>query len=279
MEQRVCLVTGGSSGVGRAIAKGLARAGARVVIASRDPARGQAAAERIRGETGSSTVEYLPLDLGSPDAVRGFAERFTRGFPALHVLSNNAAALPLAASPGGSDPIFQTNYLGHFLLTGLLLGKLRESAPSRVVTVSGFPAALTRARPAFGSAADAADFHPLRSTLRAALAKALFSFELARRLAGSGVTSNTFHPGLVRSGLPAHLPWFLRLPLGALMALLPEECPTGTRLCLAPELERVTGALFVGRRAAVFRPSWDADAAARGLWALSERLTGITTGG
>jgi NAD(P)-dependent dehydrogenase (short-subunit alcohol dehydrogenase family) len=273
-ESKTCVVTGGTSGVGRAIARGLARAGATVVIAARDQARGEASAALLRAETGNPAVEFMLLDLADPGSVRAFVEAFSRRHGALHVLSNNAAHLVMdrRVTAYGAESIFSVNYLGHFLLTNLLMDALKAGAPSRVATVAGGPGMLKGRQLDLEAPLSPAGFSPLRATVHAALAKVLFTFELARRLEGTGVTANTFHPGIVRSGLPRHLPWFLRLPAALAMALVPEECPTGVFLCLAPELEGVSGRFFVGRKPAAFAPAWNVAEAGQRLWEQSERL-------
>jgi NAD(P)-dependent dehydrogenase (short-subunit alcohol dehydrogenase family) len=175
----------------------------------------------------------------------------------------------------GFEGIFATNYLGHFLLASLLLPMLKEGAPSRVITVSGHPSTIVGARLDFGNLMLERGYNPIRATLAAALARVLFSFELARRLEGTQVTANTFHPGLVRSGLAENLPWYLRLPSKLAMPLLGRDCKTGIWLATAPELEGVTGKFFVGRKAAGFEPRYDLAAEAARLWEESERLVGM----
>ncbi len=277
MAEKVCLVTGGTSGVGRATARGLARAGATVLLVSRVKERAESAAERMRAETGNARVHGLAADLSSPSSVRGFAEDVRRRYKALHVLSNNAAVFTLdrRMTPEGHEAILATNYLGHFLLTNLLLDALKAGAPARVITVSGFPRSLLGTRMRFDDLELEHGFNPVRATAQAALAKVLFTLELARRLEGSGVTANTFHPGLVRSGLPRHLPWYLRLPASFAMLFLREECDTSVFLALAPEVEAVSGQFFVGKKPAVFRPAYDLREAGARLWSESVKLTGL----
>ena len=209
---RVCLITGGTSGVGRSIALGCARDGASVVITGRDPARGPETARAIRDATGNQAVEWLGADMGDFDSVRLLAVQFRRRFGSLHVLSLNAAVLTWsrAVTAAGHELTFATNYLGHFLLVTLLEDLLRASAPARVLAVAGVPATIRGVRLDWDDLMMTRGYSALRATGCAALAKVLFTFELARRLSGSGVTANTFHPGLVRSALPSHLPWPLR---------------------------------------------------------------------
>jgi len=278
VERRTCIVTGGTSGVGMAIARGLARAGHEVIIAARDVERGQAVERALQSETGNRMVTYRPLDLAEPRSVRAFVADFLRDHAALHVLSNNAADLSLTrretAYRYGVDSIFAVGYLGHFLLTQLLLNALREGAPSRVVTVAGKAGLISRVRPDFESAGRTERYSLLAATLRTALAKTLFTFELARRVGDSGVTANVFHPGMVRSSLAHSLPWYLRAPARLAVAVASAECSTGVFLCLDPSIVSVSGRFFERRRVVTFHPRYDTMDAARRLWETSETLVG-----
>ncbi len=180
MRGRVCLVTGGSSGVGRATATGLARLGATVLMVSRDPGRGEQAAAEIRRGTGNPDVEFLVCDLSLQREVRRLVREVEERFGVLHVLANCAGYLSLRRelTEEGIERRLAVDYLAHFLLTRLLLDRLRAGAPSRVITVAGGPSALRRMRFRF----ELLESGGMTSALQAALARALFSFELARRL-------------------------------------------------------------------------------------------------
>jgi NAD(P)-dependent dehydrogenase (short-subunit alcohol dehydrogenase family) len=278
MKARVCLVTGGTSGVGRAIARGLALRGASVVILSRSPEHGAATADALRRSTGNPDVTAETLNLASLDAIRGFAARFLRRHPALHVLSNNAAVLPIRReqTPDGFEKVFAVNYLGHFALTFLLLDLLKAGAPARILTVSGDPRHLRFStwRPD-ALTGDAGIYHPLLATYRAAVAKVVFSHVLARRLEGTRVTSNTFHPGLVRSDLASQLPTPLRQSVILFERIFfSDACPTGIHLAASPAVETVTGRFFANQREVDFRPRFDLDAAGNDLWQRSLNWTG-----
>lgn len=277
MRGRVCLVTGGSSGVGRATALGLARLGANVLLVARDPVRGEHAADEIRRGTGNSGVEFLPCDLSRQKDIRRLAREVEGRCPRLHVLANCAGYLSLRRelTAEGIERTLAVDYLDHFLLTNLLLERLRASAPSRVITVAGSPRDLRRMSFAFELLKPRSRLGGFTSWAQTALARVLFTFELARRLEGSGVTANAFHPGLVRTRLDRHLPWPLRLPVRLVSPLLPAECPVSVHLASSPAVQGSSGLLFVGTRAVDLRPhSEDADTAQR-LWEASERLTGL----
>ena len=208
---RVALVTGANTGIGRVTARELARQGAHVFIACRSAGRAQGAIDEIRALPDAGPVDFLALDLGDFASIRACAEAFlARGLP-LHLLINNAG---LAGTQGmtasGFELAFGTNHVGHFLFTRLLLQRIRESAPARIVTVA------SRAH----YRAAGLDWQAVREPTRARtglpeysnskLANVLFSSELARQLAGSGVTTYALHPGVVASDVWRAVPWPLR---------------------------------------------------------------------
>lgn len=208
---RVALVTGANTGIGRVTARELARQGAHVLIACRSAERARGAIEEMRAIAGAGPVDFLPLDLGDFASIRACADRFlARGLP-LHLLINNAGlAGARGVTASGFEMAFGTNHVGHFLLTRLLLERIRASAPARIVTVAS--RAHYRAR--------GLDWQAVRQATRARtgmpeycnskLANVLFSAELARRLAGSGVTTYALHPGVVASDVWRAVPWPLR---------------------------------------------------------------------
>jgi len=278
MKNRICLITGGTSGVGRAIAAGLAELGAVVIILSKSEERGAAAVSSIQRKTGNTQLFYRVLDLEKPDHFLPFAERFTREFGALHVLSNNAAVFPRHTefTAIGMEKIFAVNYLSHFALTYSLLDLLKSSAPSRILTVSGSPSILKYGKIDMDDMLPKKPVNPFRATYLAALAKVAFSYELAKRLKGSGVTSNTFHPGLVKTNLTRHFPWILRIPVNLAQVFFSERCDTGVYLASSSEVDKITGQFFKRKKIVPFHPKQPLDAYASMLWKKSKRWTGLT---
>jgi len=277
VSERVSLVTGGTSGVGLATALGLAKAGLTVVLVTRSEDRGRRSCDHLAAATGNTKCEYIVADLSSMDSVRSIVRQFTDRHESLHVLSNNAALLTFAKTPttAGLDPIIAINYLSHFLLTNLLLDLLKKSAPSRIVTVSGQPGVAERAGYPEKGLLDLPAGNPFSATVRAMFAKVLFTRELARRIAGSGVTANTFHPGLVRSNLGGNLPLLLRIPYRLANLLLSPHCPTAVYLALDPEVSGANGEFFVNSKAVSFNaPEHEKELASR-LWDESVRLSGL----
>ena len=228
---RVALVTGANTGIGRITARELARQGAQVFIACRSAERAQPVVDEIRAIPGAGAVELLPLDLGDFASVRRCAQAFLdRGLP-LHLLINNAGlAGARGATASGFELAFGTNHMGHFLLTQLLLDRLKASAPARVVTV----ASKAHYR------APGIDWNAVRQPTKSStglpeygvskLANVAFSAELARRLAGSGVTAYSLHPGVVASDVWRSVPWPLR-SLIKLMMISPEQGAATTLHC------------------------------------------------
>jgi NAD(P)-dependent dehydrogenase (short-subunit alcohol dehydrogenase family) len=279
MAGRICLVTGATSGIGKAAATGLARLGADVVLVARDPARGQAAVAELQAATGNPRVELLMADLSSQASIRQAAEAYRRGHDRLDVLVNNAGGqwANRHTTEDGLELTFALNHLAYFLLTNLLVDLLRAGAPARVVNV-------TSSAQAFGDIRlDDLQFQR-RYRGQAAynqskLANVLFTYELARRLEGSGVSVNCGVPGVTRTN-------FGRDDSGPVMRLLtplarpfmrsPEQgADTFVWLASSPEVEGATGGYYARRRARrSSRRSYDTELAGR-LWRVSEELTGL----
>jgi NAD(P)-dependent dehydrogenase (short-subunit alcohol dehydrogenase family) len=274
VKDKVVLITGGSAGVGRAAALGLARLGASVVLLSRDPQRAEQTRRELIAATGNERIRCLQADLAEWSSVRRAAADFKGRYPRLDVLMNCAGVLYLKrrVSVEGMEMTLAVEFLGHFLLTNLLLDLLKRSAPARILTATGNSGPLRFARIHFGDLQLERGYNPLKAKLQAELAKALFSMELARRLEGSGVTSNAFHPGLIRSRLIRNLPRVLRIPASIGIALFSRETGTGVYLAASREAAGISGRFFerVGDERSV-----PADAAAaRRLWETAESLVG-----
>lgn len=274
LRDRTVLVTGASAGIGRATAGQLASMGARVLLASRSRERGEAARASIAERVPGASTELLLADLASQDGVRSLAAQVLTATDRLDVLINNAGVFTRGyqATPDGLETQFAVNHLAPFLLTNLLRERLAESAPARVITVSS--EAHKRGRIDFDDLQGKERYSGLKAYAQSKLANLLFNRELARRLGGTGVTSNALHPGVVATGLlfDSFRPLKLLRPL-----LRTPEQAARTTICLAaaPALERLTGLYFIDCEPA--RPSVAArdDAAARRLWQISAELTGI----
>jgi NAD(P)-dependent dehydrogenase (short-subunit alcohol dehydrogenase family) len=281
---RTIVVTGANSGIGKATARQLASAGAHVVMAARDRSRGTAARDQLRRATGNEAVDLVVFDLSDRASVRDGAAGILELAPRLHGLVNNAGLVlsDRRLSADGVEMTLAVNHLGPFLLTALLADRLLASAPSRVVTVSS----ISHRQPVRGLDFDDLGtehrYRALKAYGRSKLANVLFTRELARRTAGTGLTANCCHPGVVATGYSGDgdtsgwLAWgFAEITP---ILLTPDQgARTPVYLVSAPELAAVSGQYFVGRR--VRRPSRaarDPDAARR-LWEVSRLATGLTT--
>jgi NAD(P)-dependent dehydrogenase (short-subunit alcohol dehydrogenase family) len=279
MSKKVCIVTGGTSGIGWITAFKLAQWGATVLLIGRDIQRGLAAAERIRSETGNRSVKFFQTDLSVQGQIHLFVAAFHQGYDRLDVLVNNAGItlLPRRLSEDGVEMTFAVNHLGHFLLTHLLLVTLKESAPSRVINVSS--GSHRGAQIDFNNLRGESGYSGLRAYGQSKLANILFTYELARRLDGTGVTVNAVHPGFVLTHLGRDNGWLIhniiRLAM-RLRGISPEEgAETLIYLATSPEVEKVTGRYFQEMKPVESSPqSYDLDTARR-LWEVSEELTGL----
>lgn len=280
MRGRVCLVTGATSGIGRATAAALARLGATVFLGARDHQKGEAVCAELRAATGNAAVELLHVDLASRASVRAAAADLRRRTAALHVLVNNAGvhATRRVSTADGFESTVAVNHLGPFLLTNLLVPLLRASAPARVIVVTSWFERFGRIDFEDLNQAAARRFNPLRAYCQSKLANLLFTFELARRLEPSGVTANAVHPGLVATRLMRGYPAPLRRLYEWLLFGPERAARPVVRLATAPELAGVSGRYFGpwGRETKPSRRARDGAAAAR-LWSVSEQLTGFVT--
>jgi retinol dehydrogenase-12 len=269
------LITGGNTGIGLATARILAGRGARVHLACRSRAKGEAAVAAIATETGSKQVGYLPLDLADLDSVRACAADFLARDEPLHVLVNNAGvAGRRGLTRDGFELMFGINHVGHFALTTALLDRLAASAPARVVTVSSDA----------HYNAPGIDFEAVRQRTRhltgmpeyavSKLANVLFSQELGRRGASRGITTYALHPGMVASDIWRRVPWPVRPLLTRRMLTTEQGASTPVYCATAPELAGVTGQFYINCREA--DPSRVATLELAGrLWECSEAWTAV----
>ncbi len=278
---KTALVTGATSGIGLAAARALADAGCRVVVLSRNPARCAAVALELREATGNESVHALPADLGSLESVRAAADGFLRQHERLDILLNNAGVSPSQRrlTADGFERAFGVNHLGHFLLTGLLLERLTASAPARIVNVSSN--IYRQARLEFDNLQLERGFSAMRAYANSKLANLLFTAQLARRLAGTGVTANAMTPGMVKTNIGQEEGWlyaFAKRLADAFGAKTPQQgADTLVWLATAPELAGVSGRYFQDRRELPLgEAARDPELAAR-LWQASADLVGIKT--
>lgn len=283
MKGRVCLITGASSGIGEASAVGLAERGASLVLLCRDRGRGEAAIARIRARTGAGDIELLIADLSSQGQIRAAAAQFLDSGRKLHVLLNNAGLIirQRTVTEDGIETTFAVNHLAYFLLTNLLLARLRECAPARIVSVSS---ALHKrgygdGRIAFDDLAGETAYSGYKAYGQSKLANILFTRELARRLDGTGVTANALHPGVVATGFAGNNRnplWRIARATYRPFSLSPERgARTSVWLATDPALATVTGGYFHNCQQRQPAPQARNDEDAARLWRVSERMTGL----
>ncbi len=278
MAGKIAVITGGTGGIGRATAVGLARLGARVGITGRDRNRTQSAATEIARESGNPAVDAFDADMSSQAEVRRLAAAVLDAYPRLDVLVNNVGGFWATkhVTADGLEHTFAVNHLAGFLLTDLLLDRLKASAPARIVTVSSDAQRMGRLN--FDDLQGERKYSGQQAYNQSKLANVVFTYELARRLEGTGVTATTLHPGVVRTSFAAEDSsrlWKVLIPLLRPFMKTPERgAVTSIYLAASPEIEGVSGRYFVNRQPRTSNKlSYDTAVAAR-LWQVSSDLVG-----
>ncbi|XP_028251362.1 dehydrogenase/reductase SDR family member 13-like [Parambassis ranga] len=282
---KTAVVTGANTGIGKTTAMDLARRGARVILACRDRRRAEAAVQEIIQETGNQQVVFMQLDLASLKSVRSFAENFLNSESRLDLLINNAGLLNSGTTEDGFGMIFGVNHLGHFLLTVLLLDRLKASGPSRVVNVASkayemgkvdFHCLTTHKDLSVGSG----DYQLFKKYCHSKLCNILFTYELAKRLQGSDVTCYSLHPGTIKTEIGRYSSFWWRLLIAPISFLFFVDAESGAQTtlhcALEPGIENLSGHYFTqcAPLLSIESKARD-DAAATKLWELSETFCGL----
>ncbi len=280
MKDKVVLITGASSGIGLEIARQLAELGAHIVMVCRDMRRGEAAQASIAAVTSETVPKIFYADLSSRDSIQRLAEQIRQQYDRIDVLINNAGAVfaRRELSVDGIEKTFATNHLAPFALTGLLFDLLRRSSEGRVVTVSS---EIHSGSLDFGNLQGERHYNFLGAYYQSKLENILFTYELARRAASSGVTANVLSPGPTRTrfgdnmrGLPSLFPLVMkRIPF--LFVAPSRGAATSVYLASSPAVAGISGRFFMKNREMRTKPiSYDLGVARR-LWDISEELTGV----
>lgn len=275
---KVIVITGANSGVGMAASIALARLGARVVMVCRDEQRGRAALADIRVQSGSDSVDLMLCDLASQKQIRQFVDLYQKSYSRLDVLVNNAGLMlgDRRLTEDSLEATFAINHLAPFLMTNLLLDRLKTSAPSRVITVSSGMHGGGRLN--FNDLQSERGYSGQAAYAMSKLANILFTYELARRLSGTGVTANCLHPGVVATNFAreASPDWRRYFRDNRAHMATPEEgAETIVHLAAAFELRGVSGQYFVNRQPQRSSPETYKEDVARRLWEVSAKLTGL----
>lgn len=279
MQGRICLITGGTNGIGKSTAHELARRGATVVIVGRDAQKTAGVVEEIRAASSNHAVDSLVADLSSQQDVRRLADEFKSKYAHLHVLLNNAGGffMQRQLSVDGIEMTFALNHLAYFLLTNLLLDTIQASAPARIINVSSGAHAAGKIE--FDNLQGERSFNA-KAYGNSKLANILFTRELSHRLEGIDVTANALHPGFVNTGFGKNNSGFLMKMIQTVVPLIgrpPEKgAQTSIYLASSPEVEGITGQYFYDSHVIAPAPQAADMAVAKKLWEVSADMVHLT---
>src|SRR5215217_3196774 len=278
MGEKVCLITGATSGIGKATAVGLASMGASVVMVGRDRVRGEAVMAEIKEKNANASVDLMLADLSSQEEIHRLADNFKEAYPRLDVLINNAGVIrsKRITTADGLETTFAVNHLAYFLLTKLLLDMLKASAPSRIVNVAS--GEQRNGTIDFDDLQGEKGYKGAKAYSQSKLATVLFTYELARRLEGTGITANCLHPGVVGTNLGSGVSGIFGFTVRALTPLMksPEKgAETSVYLASSPEVEGSSGGYFVKKAEARSSEASHDQRIARRLWEVSADLTNL----
>lgn len=275
MEGKRVLITGGNSGIGLVTSRELAAQGAEVVLACRDTEKTASALATINA-TAKIPAVNLPVELGNLASVRHLAETFLGKYDRLDVLINNAGLFPpkQRLTDDGFEMQFGVNHLSHFLLTNLLLDCLKASAPSRIISVSSM--LHKKGELALDAVRGYEKYSGQVAYNNSKLCNVLFAVELAKRLAGTGVTSNVLHPGAVATDIVRDTPWLVRKIIGLIFISPDKGAQTTIMLASDPALAEVTGKYYDQCKEDQYSPLADDAALRQQLWDPSAELTGLS---
>ena len=282
MQGKVILVTGATNGIGKVAARELARMGATIIVAGRNATKTESVVQEIKSATGSKRVEMAVADLSVMSGVRSLARQIEDRYDRLDVLLNNAGAIfnTKQVTTDGLEITFALNHMSYFLLTHLLLDLLKASAPARIINVASNAHNSVRELN-LDDITNPKHYLGLAAYGRSKLANILFTYELARRLSGSGVTANTLHPGAVATGFGMNNQGLINQVMFRAfhMVSMSDEQGAQTSIYLAssPEVTNVSGSYFSkSTSVASSRLSYD-ETLQRQLWALSEKIADVNS--
>lgn len=278
MKDKVCIVTGTTSGIGKITSIELARMGAAVIMVCRNKAKGLLLKEEIINTTGNSNIALFIADLSSQAEVRRIATELKEKYPIIDILVNNAGAIndKRTETAEGYETTFATNHLAPFLLTNLLLDNLKASSGARIVNLASEAARMGKIN--FADINFKNSYTPMKAYCQSKLANILFTLELSKQLRETNITVNCMHPGVVNTGFGKELKGFAKFFFSTLSSLLrkPEKgAETAIWLSSSPEVEGITGKYFQDKKVLKMQPHYIDMEITKKLWELSATMTGI----
>ena len=273
MDGQIVMITGANSGIGKATAIGLAKLGATIVMVCRNPERGESAAKEIKEASNNLNIDLLIADLSSQEDIRNLAKNFKSKYRNLHVLINNAGIVPKKrqTTVDGLELQLAVNHLAPFLLTNLLLDIIKASAPARIINISS--GLHYRAKINFDDLQSEKKYGGFYTYDRSKLALMFFTYELARRLEGTGVTVNAVHPGIIKTRLGRDFNWFMRGFTKIFFKSPKKGAETPIYLASSPEIEGITGKYFANKKEKKSSEASYNEDAAKQMWEISAELT------
>ena len=271
---KIFLVTGGTSGVGKATAISLSQQNNKVVIIGRNAQNCEATIEEIAKRTGNNKTDYLLADLSLKASVKKVTEDFKKKYDNLYVLANCTGAMfsEMQFTNEHIERSFAINYMSHFWLTTNLLDILKESHSSRIITIGGNALFLKNAKLDFDNLQYTNNFNGLKAAANAMYARLFFTLELAKRLEGTKVTANIFNSGPIKSNLMANAPWYLKIATKLFKPSEKDVCDIANYLATSHEVENVSGLFFKEDKKMIsFNEKLDNNIGKR-LWEISEQL-------
>lgn len=278
MKDKIVLITGATAGIGKETAREIAAKGARVVIIGRSAAKTEAVAEELKKASGNEKIDALVADLSLMSEIRRVAEEFKTKYARLDVLVNNAGAIfdRRETTADGLEKTFALNHISYFLLTNLLLETLKKSAPARIVSVSSMAHSFGKID--FENLQSEKSFSKMSSYSASKLMNVLFTYELARRLAGTNVTANCLHPGAVASdfgdNLTGIIGWITQITKKIAFISPAKGAETSIYLATSPEVENVSGKYFDKKKAVESSAASRDENLQKRLWETSEQIVG-----
>lgn len=283
LKGKVVIITGANTGIGLETARDLAKRGGRIILACRNQSRGEAAVEDIRQSTGNNDVIYMHLDLASFKSIRHFAEQIIKSERAIDILVNNAGvACKRKLTEDGLELMMGVNHFGPFLLTNLLLDKIKDSAPSRIVNVASMGHNFIKSIN-FDDIQSEKNFNDITVYCQSKLANILFTRSLAKKVKDSNVTVNALHPGAVRTEIWRDLRilnytlgrWIFNGLAYIFFKSSYEGAQTTIYLSVSEDVKGVTGQYFVDCRPVKLNEHALDEEVGNELWDISEQLTGL----